>query len=147
MLTLGLSPRLQRSLATTNAAESLISRTRHVKRNVKRWRGGQMRGCPADSGKVGDDGTLTLPHLPHVGKGVVLVIEVSLQHPEMLVPGDASKVLLGLPECGRRPPQRHLPIPPAGDAPGVLTNAGVRRVDDVGRRQAPAAAPAAAPSD
>ena len=26
----------------TNAAESLISRTRHVKRNVKRWRGGQM---------------------------------------------------------------------------------------------------------
>ena len=42
VLTLGLSPRLQRSLATTNAAESLISRTRHVKRNVKRWRGGQM---------------------------------------------------------------------------------------------------------
>jgi hypothetical protein len=33
---------LRRSLATTNAAESLISRTRHVKRNVKRWRGGQM---------------------------------------------------------------------------------------------------------
>ena len=32
----------ERSLATTNAAESLISRTRHVKRNVKRWRGGQM---------------------------------------------------------------------------------------------------------
>jgi putative transposase len=39
---LGLSQRLQRSLATTNAAESLISRTRHVKRNVKRWRGGKM---------------------------------------------------------------------------------------------------------
>jgi transposase-like protein len=39
---LGLSERLQRSLTTTNAAESLISRTRHVKRNVKRWRGGQM---------------------------------------------------------------------------------------------------------
>ena len=36
------STRLQRSLATTNAAESLLSRTRHVKRNVKRWRGGQM---------------------------------------------------------------------------------------------------------
>ena len=34
-----LSERLQRSLATTNAAESLLSRTRHVKRNVKRWRG------------------------------------------------------------------------------------------------------------
>jgi transposase-like protein len=42
VLTLQLSPRLQRSLATTNAAESLISRTRHVKRNVKRWRGGHM---------------------------------------------------------------------------------------------------------
>ena len=40
VLTLGLSPRLQCSLATTNAAESLLSRTRHVKRNVKRWRGG-----------------------------------------------------------------------------------------------------------
>ena len=36
------STRLQRSLATTTAAESLLSRTRHVKRNVKRWRGGQM---------------------------------------------------------------------------------------------------------
>jgi putative transposase len=42
VVTLKLSPRLRRSLATTNAAESLISRTRHVKRNVKRWRGGQM---------------------------------------------------------------------------------------------------------
>src|SRR5437773_955021 len=40
--TLGLSERLRQSLATTNAIESLISRTRHVKRNVKRWRGGQM---------------------------------------------------------------------------------------------------------
>jgi transposase-like protein len=39
---LALSERLQRSLTTTNAAESLISRTRHVKRNVKRWRGGKM---------------------------------------------------------------------------------------------------------
>jgi len=42
VLTLQLSTRLQRSLATTNAAESLLSRTRHVTRNVKRWRGGQM---------------------------------------------------------------------------------------------------------
>lgn len=39
---LGLSARLQRSLATTNAVESLLSRTRHVERNVKRWRGGSM---------------------------------------------------------------------------------------------------------
>ncbi len=39
---LGLSESLRRSLSTTNAAESLISRTRHVKRNVKRWQGGQM---------------------------------------------------------------------------------------------------------
>ena len=42
VLTLPLSTRLQRSLATTNATERLLSRTRHVKRNVKRWRGGQM---------------------------------------------------------------------------------------------------------
>jgi putative transposase len=39
---LNLPDTLRRSLTTTNAAESLISRTRHVKRNVKRWRGGQM---------------------------------------------------------------------------------------------------------
>jgi putative transposase len=39
---LQLSPALRRSLSTTNAAESLISRTRQVKRNVKRWQGGQM---------------------------------------------------------------------------------------------------------
>jgi transposase-like protein len=42
ILTLNLAPTLRRSLSTTNAAESLISRTRHVKRNVKRWRTGQM---------------------------------------------------------------------------------------------------------
>ena len=40
VLGLGLSERLQRSLATTNAIESLLSRTRHVQRHVKRWRGG-----------------------------------------------------------------------------------------------------------
>ena len=39
---LQLTPALRRLLSTTNAAESLISRTRQVKRNVKRWRGGQM---------------------------------------------------------------------------------------------------------
>src|SRR5205823_8527184 len=41
VLTLDLSGRLRRSLATTNAIESLISRSRHVKRHVKRtlaWR-------------------------------------------------------------------------------------------------------------
>ena len=42
VLTLNLSARLRRSLATTNAAESLLSRARHVTRNVKRWRSGQM---------------------------------------------------------------------------------------------------------
>ena len=42
VLTLGLSDRLRQSVATTNAIESLISRTRHVKRRVKRWRSGQM---------------------------------------------------------------------------------------------------------
>jgi len=42
VLGLNLPETLRRSLTTTNAAESRISRTRHVKRNVKRWRGGQM---------------------------------------------------------------------------------------------------------
>ena len=42
MVELQLSERLRRSLATTNAVESLLSRTRHGKRNVKRWRGGTM---------------------------------------------------------------------------------------------------------
>ena len=42
IIALGLADSLRRSLSSTNAAESLISRTRHVKRNVKRWRGGQM---------------------------------------------------------------------------------------------------------
>jgi len=42
VLGLGLPETLRRSLTTTNAAESLISRTRQVKRNVKRWRGGHM---------------------------------------------------------------------------------------------------------
>jgi transposase-like protein len=42
VLGLNLSDTLRRSLTTTNAAESLISRTRHIKRNVKRWRSGQM---------------------------------------------------------------------------------------------------------
>ena len=42
VLALGSRRALRQSLRTTNATESLISRTRHVKRNVKRWRGGQM---------------------------------------------------------------------------------------------------------
>jgi putative transposase len=42
VLSFNLPETLRRSLTTTNAAESLISRTRQVKRNVKRWRGGQM---------------------------------------------------------------------------------------------------------
>lgn len=42
ILALGLSDRLRQSLATTNPIESMISRTRHVKRNVKRWRSGHM---------------------------------------------------------------------------------------------------------
>jgi transposase-like protein len=39
---LPLSDRLRRSLATTNPIESLMSRTRHVHRNVMRWRNGKM---------------------------------------------------------------------------------------------------------
>ena len=49
VLGLNLPDTLRRSLTTTTAAESLISRTRHVKRTVTRWRGGQMvvRGVAA----------------------------------------------------------------------------------------------------
>jgi len=42
VLRLSLSERLRRSLATTNPIESLMSRARHVHRNVKRWRSGKM---------------------------------------------------------------------------------------------------------
>ena len=42
VLGLSLSERLRRSLATTNPIESLMSRARHVHRNVKRWRSGKM---------------------------------------------------------------------------------------------------------
>jgi transposase-like protein len=42
ILSLPISERLRRSLATTNPIESLMSRTRHVQRNVKRWRNGKM---------------------------------------------------------------------------------------------------------
>jgi len=42
VLGLHLPDMLRRSLTTTNSAECLISRIRHMKRNVKRWRGGQM---------------------------------------------------------------------------------------------------------
>src|SRR2546422_1532117 len=42
VLRLRLSQRLRRSLATTNPLASLVSRARHVHRNVKRWRNGKM---------------------------------------------------------------------------------------------------------
>jgi len=42
VLTLHLSDRLRRSLTTTNAIERLMSRTRHIKHNVKRWRSRKM---------------------------------------------------------------------------------------------------------
>ena len=42
IVSLDLSPSLRRSLATTNAIESLFSGTRRVKRHVKRWRSRQM---------------------------------------------------------------------------------------------------------
>jgi transposase-like protein len=42
VLALGLSSRLRRFFATTNAIENLIGTLRHVARNVKRWRDGTM---------------------------------------------------------------------------------------------------------
>jgi putative transposase len=43
VLTLGLPPRLRRFFATTNCIENLIGTLRHVTRNIKRWRDGDMR--------------------------------------------------------------------------------------------------------
>ena len=43
MLKLGLPPTLRRFLATTNCIENLIGTLRHVTRNIKRWRDGDMR--------------------------------------------------------------------------------------------------------
>jgi transposase-like protein len=42
VITLGVGDTLRRMLATTNTIENLMSRLRHVHRNVKRWRGRQM---------------------------------------------------------------------------------------------------------
>ena len=43
MVKLGLPPTLRRFFATTNCIENLIGTLRHVSRNVKRWRTGDMR--------------------------------------------------------------------------------------------------------
>jgi len=40
---LGLSERLQRSLATTNSIENTLGTVRRVSRNVKRWKAGMVR--------------------------------------------------------------------------------------------------------
>jgi transposase-like protein len=43
VLKLGLPPRLRRFFATTNCIENLLGTVRHVTRNIKRWRDGDMR--------------------------------------------------------------------------------------------------------
>ena len=43
MLKLELPPTLRRFFATTNCIENLIGTLRHVTRNIKRWRDGDMR--------------------------------------------------------------------------------------------------------
>src|SRR5438477_5428203 len=43
VLKLGLPPALRRFFATTNCIENLIETLRHVTRNIKRWRDGDMR--------------------------------------------------------------------------------------------------------
>ena len=43
VLKLGLPPRLRRFFATTNCIENRIGTLRHVTRNIKRWRDGDMR--------------------------------------------------------------------------------------------------------
>ena len=44
VLKLGLPSGLRRFFATTNCIENLIGTVRHVTRNIKRWRDGDMRG-------------------------------------------------------------------------------------------------------
>ena len=57
VLGLGLSERLQRSVATTNAIESLLSRTRHAQRHVRRDDGAALGGRRgARSGEGGPPG-------------------------------------------------------------------------------------------
>ena len=43
VLKLGLPPTLRRFFVTTNCIENLIGTLRHVTRNIKRWRDGDMR--------------------------------------------------------------------------------------------------------
>jgi len=43
VLKLGLPPTLRRFFATTNCIENLIGTLRHITRNIKRWRDGDMR--------------------------------------------------------------------------------------------------------
>jgi hypothetical protein len=43
VLKLGLPPALRQFFATTNCIENLIGTLRHVTRNIKRWRDGDMR--------------------------------------------------------------------------------------------------------
>ncbi len=43
VLKLALPPTLRRFFATTNCIENLIGTVRHVTRNIKRWRDGDMR--------------------------------------------------------------------------------------------------------
>ena len=63
VLTLNLSAQLRRSLATANAAESLLSRTRQVKRNVKRWRNGQMMLRSVTDGVLEANSPAVLPYI------------------------------------------------------------------------------------
>jgi hypothetical protein len=55
VLSLGISDRLRHSLATTNAIESLLSRTRHVKRNVTRDRSPARTADKASSASSGHE--------------------------------------------------------------------------------------------
>ena len=86
--------------------------------------------------KVGGDRHVTLPSAYRQARRPL--VEVRLQHPEMLIARDATIVLLRLPERHRRPPHRHLLALPATHPIRVLANPRVRRVDDVRRRQAAA---------
>ncbi|MCK4300828.1 MAG: PD-(D/E)XK nuclease family protein, partial [Planctomycetes bacterium] len=64
-------------------------------------------------------------------------VQIRLEDPQVLVAHDPPEALLALHARRGRPAQNHGHIPPSAHPSGSLSHAGVRRRDDVRRRQAP----------
>ena len=63
-------------------------------------------------------------------------VEDRFQGPEIAMAHDLVETLLGSDERRGHPAQNHLAVLPVGNAAGLDAYAGVRALDDVGRRQA-----------